>query len=101
MWLVPVTTASDTSAGVSHLSAASFHCTLYPVTAEPPSEAGASQDTDRDPLASRATSGRPGAPGAWAACAAVSFVTLSSVKEAAAFPAESRRRSADSPDGAA
>ena len=28
VWLVPVAAASDTSSGVSQLSAASFHCTL-------------------------------------------------------------------------
>ena len=44
VWVVPVTVVWETSAAVSQLSAASFHCTLYPVTAEPPLDDGACQD---------------------------------------------------------
>ena len=44
VWVAPVTVAWETSASVSQLSAASFHCTLYPVTAEPPLEEGACQE---------------------------------------------------------
>ena len=47
VWVIPVTTASETSSGVSQLPIAFFHCTLYPVTAEPPSLSGASQETSR------------------------------------------------------
>ena len=47
---VPVTIVSDTLVGVSQLSAASFHCTLYPVIAEPPSLAGALQEATSSPL---------------------------------------------------
>ena len=48
VWVVPVTVSSETSSAVSQLPLVCFHCTLYPVTGEPPSLAGASQVTSRE-----------------------------------------------------
>ena len=88
VWVLPVTTASETSSGVSQLSIAVFHCTLYPVTAEPPSLAGASQDTSSAWLSwgvTRTCSGTPGTVAATTAVASLVSVSpfpLSSAKEA-------------------
>ena len=50
---------------------ASFHCTLYPVTAEPPLLSGASQETSSFPVSFTDTLRLPGDPGTVAATAVV------------------------------
>ena len=73
---------------MSHLSAASFHCTLYPVTVEPPLDDGACQDASSSwtwsPVVTVRLWGAVGTVASTAAVAmlvSVSALPRSSVKE--------------------
>ena len=61
--VVPVVAASETSEDESQLPEDSFHWTVYPVRLEPPSEAGACQDTTRASVPSGETLRLVGDPG--------------------------------------
>ena len=64
---------------MSQLPAVSFYCTLYPVTAEPPSLAGASQDTSSVPVSSGETFRLCGASGIAVSPATAAVASLVSV----------------------